>query len=157
MMMWSAPWWRSGCWHSPGKIPFSPTSSARSRPRYPALALSLPLEPQPRPLASQQGHVSPACVLQHKSCFLLPVGACPWGPSVSCFCPFLCVCSPRFLPQDHLFFVMEFLNGGDLMYHIQDKGRFELYRATYVTALWGERAHCRSALCSFFLCLEKPA
>lgn len=34
-------------------------------------------------------------------------------------------------PQDHLFFVMEFLNGGDLMYHIQDKGRFELYRATY--------------------------
>lgn len=37
--------------------------------------------------------------------------------------------------QDHLFFVMEFLNGGDLMYHIQDKGRFELYRATYVRAL----------------------
>lgn len=32
--------------------------------------------------------------------------------------------------QDHLFFVMEFLNGGDLMFHIQDKGRFDLYRAT---------------------------
>lgn len=32
--------------------------------------------------------------------------------------------------KDHLFFVMEFLNGGDLMFHIQDKGRFDLYRAT---------------------------
>lgn len=32
---------------------------------------------------------------------------------------------------------MEFLNGGDLMYHIQDKGRFELYRAMYVRALLG--------------------
>ena len=41
-------------------------------------------------------------------------------------------------PQDHLFFVMEFLNGGDLMYHIQDKGRFELYRATYVRPCWRE-------------------
>lgn len=39
------------------------------------------------------------------------------------------------LLQEHLFFVMEFLNGGDLMYHIQDKGRFELYRAMYVRAL----------------------
>lgn len=32
--------------------------------------------------------------------------------------------------QEHLFFVMEYLNGGDLMFHIQEKGRFELYRAT---------------------------
>lgn len=41
--------------------------------------------------------------------------------------------------QEHLFFVMEFLNGGDLMFHIQDKGRFELYRATYVRAFHEER------------------
>ncbi|OCT83196.1 hypothetical protein XELAEV_18025733mg [Xenopus laevis] len=34
-------------------------------------------------------------------------------------------------PKEHLFFVMEFLNGGDLMFHIQDKGRFDLYRATF--------------------------
>lgn len=33
---------------------------------------------------------------------------------------------------------MEFLNGGDLMYHIQDKGRFELYRATYVGPVCGQ-------------------
>lgn len=32
--------------------------------------------------------------------------------------------------QEHLFFVMEYLNGGDLMFHIQDKGRFDLNRAT---------------------------
>lgn len=37
-----------------------------------------------------------------------------------------------YLQKDHLFFVMEFLNGGDLMFHIQDKGRFDLYRATWV-------------------------
>lgn len=54
-------------------------------------------------------------------------------------------------PQDHLFFVMEFLNGGDLMYHIQDKGRFELYRATYVRALCGGRDFCWPASHSFFL------
>lgn len=47
--------------------------------------------------------------------------------------------------QDHLFFVMEFLNGGDLMYHIQDKGRFELYRATYVRALCEERSNASLA------------
>ncbi|PIO24356.1 hypothetical protein AB205_0036670 [Aquarana catesbeiana] len=37
-------------------------------------------------------------------------------------------------PQEHLFFVMEFLNGGDLMFHIQDKGRFDLFRATFYAA-----------------------
>lgn len=36
-------------------------------------------------------------------------------------------------PQEHLFFVMEYLNGGDLMFHIQLKERFDLQRATLVS------------------------
>ncbi|XP_070789792.1 protein kinase C delta type [Pituophis catenifer annectens] len=39
-----------------------------------------------------------------------------------------------FQTKEHLFFVMEFLNGGDLMFHIQDKGRFDLFRATFYGA-----------------------
>lgn len=40
--------------------------------------------------------------------------------------------SCRYCLQEHLFFVMEYLNGGDLMFHIQDKGRFDLNRAMWV-------------------------
>ncbi|XP_061543327.1 protein kinase C delta type-like [Phycodurus eques] len=39
-----------------------------------------------------------------------------------------------FQSKEHLFFVMEYLNGGDLMFHIQDKGRFDLARATFYAA-----------------------
>ncbi|XP_069062489.1 protein kinase C delta type isoform X1 [Pleurodeles waltl] len=48
--------------------------------------------------------------------------------------PFLTHIYCSFQTKDHLFFVMEFLNGGDLMFHIQDKGRFDLFRATFYAA-----------------------
>ncbi|XP_053325342.1 protein kinase C delta type [Spea bombifrons] len=48
--------------------------------------------------------------------------------------PFLTHTYCTFQTKEHLFFVMEFLNGGDLMFHIQDKGRFDLYRATFYAA-----------------------
>ncbi|TRY65794.1 hypothetical protein DNTS_014261 [Danionella cerebrum] len=48
--------------------------------------------------------------------------------------PFLTHLYCTFQSKEHLFFVMEYLNGGDLMFHIQDKGRFDLYRATFYGA-----------------------
>ncbi len=39
----------------------------------------------------------------------------------------------RFL-QSHLFFVMEYLNGGDLMFHIQSAGRFDQERSRFYSA-----------------------
>lgn len=35
-----------------------------------------------------------------------------------------------FCSQENLFFVMEYLNGGDLMFHIQSCHKFDLHRAT---------------------------
>lgn len=40
---------------------------------------------------------------------------------------------PILFIQENLFFVMEYLNGGDLMFHIQSCHKFDLHRATYVS------------------------
>ncbi|KAM9759936.1 protein kinase C, delta a [Menidia menidia] len=48
--------------------------------------------------------------------------------------PFLTHLYSTFQSKEHLFFVMEYLNGGDLMFHIQEKGRFDLNRATFYSA-----------------------
>ncbi|XP_061730941.1 protein kinase C delta type-like [Nerophis ophidion] len=48
--------------------------------------------------------------------------------------PFLTHLYATFQSKEHLFFVMEYLNGGDLMFHIQDKGRFDLVRTIFYAA-----------------------
>uniref|UniRef100_S4RSW1 Uncharacterized protein n=1 Tax=Petromyzon marinus TaxID=7757 RepID=S4RSW1_PETMA len=48
--------------------------------------------------------------------------------------PYLAHLYSTFQTKEHLMFVMEYLNGGDLMFHIQVKGRFEIDRATFYAA-----------------------
>lgn len=48
--------------------------------------------------------------------------------------PYLCHLLCTFQTESHLFFVMEYLNGGDLMFHIQNSGRFVEHRARFYAA-----------------------
>uniref|UniRef100_A0A672HYC2 Protein kinase C n=1 Tax=Salarias fasciatus TaxID=181472 RepID=A0A672HYC2_SALFA len=55
--------------------------------------------------------------------------------------PFLTHLYATLQSKEHLFFVMEYLNGGDLMFHIQDKGRFNTARGN-ACFLPSGRFHC---------------
>uniref|UniRef100_A0A0K8TGS8 protein kinase C n=3 Tax=Lygus hesperus TaxID=30085 RepID=A0A0K8TGS8_LYGHE len=48
--------------------------------------------------------------------------------------PYFCHLFCTFQTESHLFFVMEYLNGGDLMFHIQQSGRFDEGRARFYAA-----------------------
>lgn len=48
--------------------------------------------------------------------------------------PFLCHLFCTFQTESYLFFVMEYLNGGDLMFHVQAVGRFPQDRARFYSA-----------------------
>ncbi|XP_063857759.1 putative protein kinase C delta type homolog isoform X8 [Scylla paramamosain] len=48
--------------------------------------------------------------------------------------PYLCHLFCTFQTPSHLFFVMEYLTGGDLMFHIQHCGRFDEFRACFYGA-----------------------
>ncbi|XP_019772738.2 uncharacterized protein LOC109546270 isoform X2 [Dendroctonus ponderosae] len=48
--------------------------------------------------------------------------------------PYLCHLLCTFQTESHLFFVMEYLNGGDLMFHIQNERRFSEARARFYGA-----------------------
>ncbi|KNC78295.1 AGC/PKC/PKCH protein kinase, partial [Sphaeroforma arctica JP610] len=54
--------------------------------------------------------------------------------SVSNGCPFLAHCYSTFQSEDRLFFVMEYLNGGDLMFHVIRDGAFPEVRARFYMA-----------------------
>ncbi|XP_067934448.1 protein kinase C delta type-like [Watersipora subatra] len=54
--------------------------------------------------------------------------------ALGCNNPYLTHLHSTFQSKTHLFFVMEYLNGGDLMFHIQNAGHFDLERSRFYAA-----------------------
>ncbi|GIX83896.1 putative protein kinase C delta type homolog [Caerostris extrusa] len=48
--------------------------------------------------------------------------------------PYMCKLYCTFQTKSYLFFVMEYLNGGDLMFHIQERRQFDVKRAMFYAA-----------------------
>ncbi|XP_036372302.1 protein kinase C delta type-like [Megalops cyprinoides] len=54
--------------------------------------------------------------------------------ALACDCPYLLHLYSSFQTKEHLFYVMECLKGGDLMFNLQQTGPFDLSRATFYAA-----------------------
>jgi len=54
--------------------------------------------------------------------------------ALGCKHPFICHLFCTFQTTSHMFYAMEYLNGGDLMFHIQQCGKFDLDRARFYAA-----------------------
>lgn len=81
------------------------------------------IKPQLKEFASRQSNIthSAYCYVQ---CTLMLGRPHEWPLGLRQDGSFLCVLTAPRPIQEHLFFVMEFIQGGDLMFHMIEKGKF---------------------------------